>query len=230
LSREAAARARAAAEHERRVEEALAELPAVTEAKARNRSKTEPRTSTTDAEARIMKMADGGYRPAYNVQFARDATRDAVVGVAVTNVGSDQAQLIPMLNQLERRTAQVPHEVLVDGGYATRAAITEATVRGVAILAPAPRGRITRDVLPPQPKDSMAVALWRVRMTAGEAPVQYRQRAGLIERLIADVRTRRMGAATIPVRGLDKVHTWALWIALAMNAMCAMEIVPHLMT
>ena len=32
----------------------------------------EPRASTTDAEARVMKMADGGYRPAYNVQFATD--------------------------------------------------------------------------------------------------------------------------------------------------------------
>lgn len=229
LSREAAAQLRAAAEHERRIEDALAELPAITEAKARNRSKTEPRASTTDAEARIMKMADGGFRPAYNVQFARDADSDAVLGVAVTNIGSDQPELIPMLNQLDMRTGQVPDQLLVDKGYATQAAITDATTRGVEVLAPALRRRGRSDPLPPQRDDSMAMALWRARMTTLDAQAQYRQRAGVIERLHADVRTHRMGTA-IPVRGLDKVHTWALWIALAINAMRAMDIVPHLMT
>lgn len=229
LSREAAAQARVAAEREQRLEAALAELPAVAEAKTRNRSKSEPRVSTTDPEARIMKMADGGFRPAYNVQFARDADSDAVLGVAVTNVGSDQPELIPMLNQIDTRTGRLPDQVLVDKGYATHAAITEATVRGVEVLAPALRRRGRDEVLPPQPSDSMAMALWRARMTTIDANEQYRARLGIIERLNADLRTHRMGAA-IPVRGLDKVHTWALWLALAMNAMRAMEIVPHVMT
>jgi transposase len=229
LSREAAAQARVAAEREQRIEEALAELPAITAAKTRNRSKAEPRASTTDAEARIMKMADGGFRPAYNVQFARDVDSDAILGVAVTNVGSDQPELIPMLNQLDMRTGRVPDQLLVDKGYATHAAITEATVRGVDVLAPALRRRGRPDPVPPQRSDSMAMALWRARMTTVEAQQQYRHRGGAIERLNADVRTHRMGMA-IPVRGLDKVHTWALWMAVAINAMRAMDIVPHLMT
>jgi transposase len=230
LSRDAAASARAAAEQLARVAEALAELPAITAAKTRNRSTSEPRASTTDAEARVMKMADGGYRPAYNVQFACDADSDAVVGVAVTNVGSDQPELLPMLDQIETRTGRLPDQMLVDRGYATQHALTEATTRGVEVLAPALRRRGRPDPLPPQPHDSMAMALWRARMTTLAAQQQYRQRAGIAERLHADIRTHRMGPPTVPVRGLYKVHTWALWVALAVNAMRAMQIVPHVMT
>lgn len=230
LSREAAARARAAAEQVARLEAALAELPAVIATKTRNGRKSEARVSTTDPEARVMKMADGGFRPAYNVQFARDAASAAVVGVAVSNIGSDKPALLPMLDQIEARTHRVPDHMLVDGGFVTHDAITEATVRGVTIVAPAPRGRRPHSgVLPPTPRDSMAMALWRVRMTLPEARRQYRDRAGLAEQLNADVRTHRMGLA-VPLRGLHKVHSWALWMALAINTMCAMEIVPHLMT
>src|SRR3954471_24564965 len=108
--RQAAARQRAAEERERRVREALAvtrELRAQQEEKARREAERaarqaatageaapakerpkEPRASTTDAQARarIMKMADGGYRPAYNVQFASDTTSGAIAGVSVDTV------------------------------------------------------------------------------------------------------------------------------------------------
>src|ERR1700677_2003789 len=56
----------------------------------------EPRASTTDAEARVMKMADGGFRPAYNVQFASDTTSGAIAGVAVDNSGSDMGKMALM--------------------------------------------------------------------------------------------------------------------------------------
>src|SRR5208283_5456533 len=57
--------------------------------KPEKEAEKEPRASTTDAEARVMKMADGGFRPAYNVQFASDTTSGAIAGVAVDNSGSD---------------------------------------------------------------------------------------------------------------------------------------------
>src|SRR5690606_17145545 len=101
-----AAQARAAAEQVARVEEALAVLPEVVATKARTASKEkkgtrvrEARTSTTDPEARIMKMADGGYRPAYNVQFATDQDSDVIVGLAVMTQSAEQHSLPPMLNQ-----------------------------------------------------------------------------------------------------------------------------------
>jgi transposase len=228
-ARDVAAQARAAAERLTRVEEALAELPAIAATKVRNRSKAEPRVSTTDPEARVMKLSDGGYRPCYNVQLATDVDSRVILGVAVTNEGTDQHQFIPMLDQIERRTGQLPTDVLVDGGYATQPAIDHATRRGVRPVAPVPTPRGARPAHVPRAGDSLSTALWRVRMGTDAAKSIYRTRAATAEWVNADARTHRT-LTQLCVRGLDKVHTWALWAALAHNMMRAMGIVPHLMT
>lgn len=222
-----AAQTRAAADRLARVEEALAELPAVAAAKARNRSTSAPKASTTDPTARIMKMSDGGFRPAYNVQFATDHDSDVVVGVAVTNVGSDQQQLTPMLAQITERVG-APRTMLVDGGYVSHPAITAAAAEGIEVLAPVPRRRGTPEPVPIQPDDSPAVAAWRQRMQTPDAQARYRWRGAIAERINADARTHRT-LNRILVRGVTKVHTWALWIALAHNMMRAHGIVPHQM-
>lgn len=234
LARPEAAQARAAAERLARVEEALAELPAVAAAKARTASKRkdrapkEARVSTTDPDARIMKMSDGGYRPAYNVQFATDHDGDVIVGLAVTNAGSDQQELVPMLTQLERRVG-LPDTLLVDGGFVAHEALDEATARGVRVLAPVPRRPGSADPVPVQRTDSPAVVAWRTRMQTDEAKQQYRCRGAIAERINADARTHRT-LGRLLVRGLPKVHAWVLWVALAHNLTRSMALVPHLMT
>lgn len=228
LGRDAAAQARAAAEGLARVEEALAQLPAVAAAKRRNRSKGAPRTSTTDPDARIMKMSDGGFRPAYNIQFATDHDSHAIVGVAVSNVGSDQPHLVPMLNQIEARVGR-PHTWLADGGYLAYDAVEETARRDVTLLLPVPRQRGLDGPVPPQPTDTPAVTAWRGRMQTAAAKQVYRLRGATAERVHADVKTART-LNGLRLRGLAKVHTWVLWIALAHNLMRTMEVVPHLMT
>jgi transposase len=228
LDRAAAAQARAAAEGVARVEEALAQLPAVAEAKQRNRSKGEPRTSTTDPDARIMKMSDGGFRPAYNIQFATDADSHAIVGVAVSTVGSDQQHLVPMLDQLDARVGR-PISWLADGGYLSYDAIEETARRDVTLLLPVPRRRGTDTPVPPQPTDTPAVLAWRTRMQTDAAKQVYRIRGATAERLHADLKTART-LTGLGLRGVAKVHTWVLWIALAHNLMRTMQLVPHLMT
>jgi transposase len=233
LTRAEAAQARAAADRLARVAEALAELPAVAAAKARTASKRkdaqpkEARVSTTDPQARIMKMADGGYRPAYNVQFATDHESDVIVGVAVTNSSADQQELVPMLEQVERRVGR-PETVLVDGGFVAHAGIDTATERGVCVIAPVACRPGTRDPVPVQRTDSPAVAAWRERMQTDAAKQLYRQRGAIAERINADVRTHRT-LGRVLVRGQDKVLSCALWAALAHNLVQTMEIVPHLM-
>lgn len=224
----AAAQARAAADRLARVDEALAELPAVAAVKQRRGAPSAARASTTDPEARIMKMSDGGYRPAYNVQLATDQASDVIVGVAVSNVGSDHGALIPMLDQIEHRTGTMPTTVLVDGGYISHAVVDETTARGVQLVAPPPRRPGLRTPPPVQRGDSLAVALWRVRMQDPEMQALYRQRGAIAERRHADALTHRT-LRHLLVRGLPKVHTWALWIALAHNLVRTMDIVPHLM-
>jgi transposase len=231
LTRAEAAQARAARDRLARVEEALAELPAVAAAKARTASKRhgatpkEARVSTTDPEARRMKLADGGYRPAYNVQFATDHDSDVIVGVAVTNVASEQHALVPMLDQIEARVGR-PAMVLVDGGFVAHEGIDTVTARGVTVLAPVPRRRGSDEPVPVQPTDSPAVAAWRARMQTAEAKQQYRWRGAIAERLNADARTHRT-LGRVLVRGVTHVHSWVLWIALAHNMVRTMEIVPH---
>jgi transposase len=229
-ARTEAAQERAAADRLARVEEALAQLPAIDATKQRQKGKrtTEARVSTTDPDARVMKMADGGYRPAYNVQLATDVDGRAIVGVTVTNLGSDRSSVVPMLAQLQARTGRVPAAALVDGGCFTRETITAAAGQGVTVYAPLStrRGGPTAK---PRRTDSPALREWRERMSTPEAQHVYKARAATAEWVNADGRTHRTLAA-IPVRGLRKVHTWALWIALAHNMIRLLDIVPHLMT
>jgi transposase len=229
-ARAAAAQARAAAERLARVDEALAQLPEVqaTQARQARKQKREPRVSTTDPDTRVMKMADGGFRPAYNVQVATDCDSRCIVGIAVTNVGSDRSSLLPMLTQVQTRTQRLPAAALVDGGCFTRATITAAAAQGVTVYAPLSTRRGGPTAAPTR-LDTPAVRAWRARMTTDEAKAIYKARAATVEWINADARTHRTLRA-IPVRGLQKVHTWVLWLALAHNMMRALEIVPHLTT
>lgn len=231
LSREAAAQERAARERLARVEEALQVLPEIQAIKDKRgtRAKSEARASTTDPQARVMKMADSGFRPAYNVQLATDADSRAIVGVAVTNEGNEATALVPMVQQVERRTGQRPPVYLADGGYPKGETITTATALGVTVYAPPATRPSGGDPTTPSRGDSDADRTWRVRMTTDEAKRIYRERAALAEWTNADARTHRTLNRFV-VRGLRKVTSCALWVALAHNMMRMMAIVPHLMT
>ena len=101
--RQAAARQRAAEERRQRVAQALAQLPAVAARRKKAGVKGPPRTSTTDPDARVMKMADAGYRPAFNGQLTTATGRQVIVGVDVVNAGTDLGQLGPMVEPRRRR-------------------------------------------------------------------------------------------------------------------------------
>ncbi len=87
-ARRRAAQERAARDQQRRLELALALLPELQAArnnpKNSKKDRVKPvRVSRTDPQARKMKMADGGIRPAYNLQLACDTSSGAIVGVKV---------------------------------------------------------------------------------------------------------------------------------------------------
>lgn len=223
--RQAAAQGRAARERVQRIEEALDQVPELEASKARYgnrkrdaRSKAKPvRSSTTDPTARKMKMGDGGFRPAYNVQLASPPASRAIVAVSVTNQGSDQQQSVPLRAQTEQRTGQKVKEHLLDGGFLHRPSIERAGEDGVAIYAPVQQ---TEGVDPTQPKrgDGPHVAEWRKRMAAPEAQSIYKERAATSELTNADLKTWR-GLDRLRVRGITKVTCVALWAALAYNLM-----------
>ncbi len=221
-ARRAAARQRGAQQRLARLEAALQQIPAVTETKQRSGAKDPTvRVSTTDPEARVMKMGDGGFRPAFNLQFATTSDEARViVGVDATNRGSDAGQSTPMLEQIAERTGVRPAQMLLDGGYAQHEAIDQAAAKDVTVYAPVPKPRQgdTRDPHAPRPEDSEAVAGWRQRMGTDEAKAIYKQRAATAETVNADAKAHR-GLDYLPVRGLDKVLGSASLFALTYNIM-----------
>ena len=215
--RQVAARHRAAEDRQRRVKAALEQMSEVA-AKKPAAEKDKARVSTTDAEARVMKMGDGGFRPAYNGQFAVDTETQIVVGVDVSNSGSDQGQLVPMLEQLEERYEVIPSESLVDGGFAGFKDIEKASEMGTAVYAPVAKPKDeTRDPYVPLSTDSPAIAGWRQRMGTPEAKEIYKQRASTVECVNALARNR--GLQRLLVRGQDKARAVLLWFAIAHNLM-----------
>jgi transposase len=222
--RHAAARERAARERQERLERALARLPEM-EAKKKPDEKDKARVSSTDPDASVMKMADGGYRPAYNVHYAADCGSLVIVGVEVITTGSDMGQMAPMLDQIHRRFEARPGEVLADGGFASLLDIeaAQASPRGATVYAPVPRPKDpARDRHEPLPGDSPSVGAWRQRMKTEGAKEIYKERASTAECVNAHARNR--GFYRLLVRGLAKVKAVATWFAVAHNLACGIRL------
>jgi hypothetical protein len=222
--RQRAARERAARERAERIKAAIAQCVQVQEqrdatAKKSGRKPTEARASTTDPEARVMQFSDGGYRPGYNVQYSTDTQTGVIMGVDVTNSGSDQDQLPPMLDQLGERYGRVPEEALVDGGFAALEAIDAAAEGGCTVYAPLKdehkQLRAGKDPYAKKKGDSAAVAAWRERMGTATAKAIYKLRGQTAEWVNAV--SRNWGFQQMPVRGRPKCRTNALLYAVTHN-------------
>jgi transposase len=219
-----AARERAARERAGRLQAALDQLSAI-EALKKPSEREKARVSTTDPEARVMKMADGGYRPALNVQLATATDSQIITGVEVTSSGGDQGQLAPMVEQHAERYQQPPQEMLVDGGFAKKDDIDQVSPPqgGTTVYAPVMKSKDPdRDAHTPRADDSPAVAEWRQRMATEEAKQIYQERASTAECVNALARNR--GLQRFMVRGLRKVKAVVLWYVLAHNLLRAVAL------
>jgi transposase len=215
------------AERAEKAKEKLAEIKAEREERAKTSPKEvaemkEPRVSTTDPDARKMRCADGTVRPAYNIQLA--VTFNGIItAVEATDRRQDSGLLTPMVEQVEARTGMAVTTVLADTGYADHddiAALATRADKPVTAYVPLPEERT--DVKPAtlkererkRAKEPEAIKDWRKRMDTEEAKTIMKKRGG-IERVNAHVKHR--GLARVSVRGIAKVHTIALWHALANN-------------
>lgn len=224
--RRRAARQRAATERAQRIEQALENCDQLQQqreasAKKSGRKPAAARASTTDPQARVMQFSDGGYRPAYNVQYATDTATGIIVGALVTNAGTDHEQLPPMLDQLQRRYGRSPEESLVDGGFAAQKAIIDAASSDhhCAVYAPVKDAdqqlAAGKDPYVPKPGDHPAVAAWRARMGTPAAKLIYRLRCQTAEWVNALARNR--GFRQMPVRGQPKAHGIGVLFAITHN-------------
>jgi hypothetical protein len=215
---------RTAREREARLEQALARLPEIKAIKERQGKKPEEvRVSMTDAEATVMKMGDGSFRPAYNPQFASDADSLVIVRGDVVTIGSDQRQMVSMLEQVMARCGQAPESCLVDGDFVGHEQIEQASRHTVVYG------------LVPEPKDKTvdshrAKRRWQPGGSGWGAmkpkPI-YKKRAATAECVNAQSRNR--GLQQFRVRGLAKVKCVVRFFALAHNLIRMAEWVPQLL-
>ena len=174
----------------------------------------EPRASTTDPDARVMKMADGGYRPAYNLQLASDTSTGLIAAVELDAGGSDRASS----GMSDRCTCLRPAPGAASGRWRLHQARRHraAGTGGLPDLRAAPgAARPSRDWHEALPDDPPGIAAWRRRMGSDAAQAVYRLRAATAE--CANAQARNRGLVRFTVRGLAKAKAAALWFALAHN-------------
>lgn len=227
-ARRKAARQRAAKDQAERIAEALEQVKELHDQKEKRKKDTgaKARCSTTDPDARNMKMGDGGFRPAYNFQFATDGDSRMIVGVDVTNSGSDRGEMAPMHEQVTQVYGKPPKKVLVDSAFATKQDVRAVEQSGSEVVSTvhgsASMKKRGKDPHQRQKGDNDQYAVFRARM--GEASYQalYKQRPSIAEFPNAECRNR--GCRLLRVRGLAKVKSVALLYALTFNLMRMMHL------
>jgi len=188
-------------------------------------------------EARNMKVANGGFENGYNVQFATDVESKIIVGVEVTNAGADSEELAPMLDQQQQRYGKNAREMLVDGGFVSRTAITDAEANHQCLVnAPIKdeekQRKANKDPFAPQKGDTPQVVAWRQRMKEEKNKEVYKLRSQTAEWVNA--RSRNWGLRQMPVRGRLKCRIVALLHAITHNpddckkVTCGGKLVRHL--
>lgn len=220
-ARRQAAAERAARERQERLDEALRQHEKLSDQRERRKKGDgeTTRVSTTDPDARKMKTANGGYDPAFNVKFATDADSRIIVGVDVTNGGTDGSELPPMLEKIRAQYGKAPRQALVDSAYATQESVTVAESSGTKVVSTVPRAeqleKHGKDPHERQRRDTDEYAVFRARMAEPEYQELYKSRPSIAEFPNADCRNRNL--RQFRVRGLLKAKAVALWHALAFN-------------
>jgi transposase len=219
--RQRSAQERAAKERVERIKRSLDEIEKIKEKREKSHKKAgeerEPRASTTDPEARFLRMASGETRPAYNAEISMDTNSRLIVAVDMINE-VDQGQMDPMLDQIHEKYDRYPEEHLVDAGFVTVNDIEAAHKKGVSVYAPVIEDR--RPVKDPEKKKGAkgpGIVAWKKRMEDPASQEKYKLRAATIEWVNALARNR--GLRMLRVRGLHKVRAILLWFALAHNLM-----------
>ncbi len=223
--RQRAAQQRAARQQEERASAALDRMSELEAERARrektNKEQTkkqkEPRASTTDPEARVMKMADGGFRPAYNMQIVSVPGPQVIVAVDIETSGSDRGLARPALENL-RSGGTKPSDYLVDGGFTKNEDIEWAHASGIKLWCPPAKNKHGTEPYAPRRADGPGMADWRQRMAGEAGKARYKERA---KAECPNAWGRRMGLGRLLVRGKQKARAVLLWFALAHNMLRA---------
>lgn len=165
----------------------------------------------TDPDSRILKTKDG-FIQGYNAQAAVDAGHQVIVAHGLTNCGSDQGQLEPMVEAMETALGAKPKEFSADCGYCSEKnlAILEAhDIRAYIATGRQHHGQSSASGSRKHRPDSRLAAMAR-RLRRGGRRSRYRLRKVTVEPVFGQTKEAR-GFRQFLLRGLEKVgHEWAL--------------------
>lgn len=159
-------------------------------------------------------MGDGGFRPAFNVQFATTVKGQAIVGVEVTNSGSDVGLIKPMFDMIRENFNIIPKSWLADTGFLFHKDIESLEKSECKVYLP-PRLSKNSDSYKPKESDSKELARWRERMGTEEAKEKYKKRPQTAEFPNAEARNRIL--SQFLVRGIEKAKNTSLIFAITHN-------------
>lgn len=165
----------------------------------------------TDPESRIMKTKDG-YEQAYNAQAAVDAEDQVITAADVCTQQNDNAQLVPMLEQIEANTGSKPVQLSADASYCSEenlAAIDARKIDGYVATGRQKHGTATATGGEEKKKGPLATAM-REKLRAGGWESPYRLRKQTVEPVFGQIKEAR-GFRGFLHRGLAKVRAeWRL--------------------
>lgn len=176
----------------------------------KDKEKKELRASTTDPQARKMKMRNGGFDPAYNAQIAVDTKTQIIVEAYATNIGADTKDLEKMFKKIKKKYKKTPKEWLADPGYINYKQIEVLDEQNCKTYIALKTSTLENNSI-------QAVNRWQKRMESEEGKRIYKERAATSECVNAIQRNR--GLQQFLVRGKRKVQSVLMLFSLTHNIM-----------
>jgi hypothetical protein len=159
-----------------------------------------------------MKTAGGSFHCAYNAQAIVDADHQVIVATALTNIGVDVEQVVPLVEKLHTTTGVLPHQILADAGYCsatnlnyaktveaasdgrTEFFIATGRVKHGERVPEVPRGRI--------PTNATLRERMARKLKTKKGHAVYARRKAIVEPVFGQIRTRK--GKFVLLRGLEQ--------------------------
>ena len=215
------AEAKAAAGEERRIE---AEAEAKRQAEGRKKpgkpaappsDEPDPKAQRnfTDPESRIMKTKDG-FIQGYNGQAAVDGHAQIIVAHDLNANGSDQGQMVPVVDGVEANLGRKPEQVSADSGYCSEANLAALEAREIDGYVATGRAKHPTD--PGRGSGGPLTQAMRKKIADGGFETPYRLRKQIVEAVFGQIKQARSFRQFL-LRGIDNVRAeWAM-ICMAHN-------------
>lgn len=166
----------------------------------------------TDPDSRIMQSAEG-FIQAYNTQIAVDENTQLIVATGLTQCAADNAELVPLMQEVERIAGQVPEQVLADAGYKGEPNFEQLEQKGIeAYISLARERKASR-----RPDDRYPASQRMYdKLQSSTGRMSYRKRKGIVEPVYGWIK-EIFGFRRFTLRGVEKVTPeWDL-VCLATN-------------